>query len=105
MCRRFAFALSTVMIVAASWEVCAGDWPTYQADAARTGYTVENLPAALSLAWTFESRQTENYGGIRPGCWVNAIPAGGLLLMADAASWCTCSYLNQATIALQPSIR
>ncbi len=51
------------------------------------------------------ARQTENYGGIRPGCWVNAIPAGGLLLMADAASWCTCSYLNQATIALQPSIR
>lgn len=46
--------------------------------------------------------QTENYGGIRPGCWVNAIPAGGLVLLADAASWCTCSYLNQATIALQP---
>jgi len=46
---------------------------------------------------------TENYGGIRPGCWINAIPAGGLVLMADAASWCTCSYLNQATCALQPS--
>ncbi|MCY2989665.1 MAG: PQQ-binding-like beta-propeller repeat protein [Planctomycetota bacterium] len=53
--------------------------------------------------WDLEgSQQTENYGGIRPGCWVNAIPAGGLVLMADAASWCTCSYLNQATIALQP---
>ncbi len=46
---------------------------------------------------------TENYGGIRPGCWINTIPAGGLILMADAASWCTCSYLNQATCALQPS--
>jgi outer membrane protein assembly factor BamB len=46
---------------------------------------------------------TENYGGIRPGCWINAIGAGGLILMADAASWCTCSYLNQATCALQPS--
>ncbi|MCU0918194.1 MAG: PQQ-binding-like beta-propeller repeat protein [Planctomycetes bacterium] len=46
---------------------------------------------------------TENYGGIRPGCWINAIPAGGLVLMADAASWCTCSYLNQATCALQPA--
>ena len=46
--------------------------------------------------------RTENYGGIRPGCWVNAIPAGGLVLMADAASSCTCSYLNQATIALCP---
>ncbi len=47
------------------------------------------------------TRRTENYGGIRPGCWINAIPAGGLILMADAASWCTCSYLNQATCALQ----
>jgi outer membrane protein assembly factor BamB len=48
------------------------------------------------------TRDTENYGGIRPGCWVNAIPAGGLVLMGDAASWCTCSYLNQATMALEP---
>ncbi len=45
---------------------------------------------------------TENYGGIRPGCWFNAIPAGGLVVMSDAASWCMCSYLNQATIALEP---
>jgi outer membrane protein assembly factor BamB len=49
------------------------------------------------------TRKTENYGGIRPGCWINAIPAGGLVLLADAASWCTCSYLNQATIALEPA--
>ncbi len=48
------------------------------------------------------TRRTENYGGIRPGCWINAIPAEGLILMADVASWCTCSYLNQATCALQP---
>lgn len=44
----------------------------------------------------------ENYGGIRPGCWIPVIPAGGLVLMPDAASWCTCSYLNQATCALKP---
>jgi hypothetical protein len=47
-------------------------------------------------------RQTANYGGIRPGCWINTIPAGGLVLMAESASGCICSYLNQATIALQP---
>jgi outer membrane protein assembly factor BamB len=52
---------------------------------------------------TGDTNYAENYGGIRPGCWINAIPAGGLILMADAASWCTCSYLNQATCALQPS--
>jgi outer membrane protein assembly factor BamB len=45
---------------------------------------------------------TENYGGIRPGCWINTIPAGGLLLVPDATSRCVCSYLIKATIALQP---
>ena len=48
------------------------------------------------------AKATINYGGIRPGCWINAIPAGGLVLMADAASGCKCSYLNQATVALRP---
>jgi len=47
-------------------------------------------------------REMVNYGGIRPGCWVNAIPAGGLVFMPDATDRCTCSYLNKATIALMP---
>jgi outer membrane protein assembly factor BamB len=46
--------------------------------------------------------RTENYGGIRPGCWVNMVPAGGVVLLADAATGCECSYLNKATLALQP---
>lgn len=46
---------------------------------------------------------TIDYGGIRPGCWINAIPAGGLVLVPDATSGCQCSYLNQAWIALQPT--
>lgn len=45
---------------------------------------------------------TQNYGGIRPGCWLNAIPAGGLVLMPDATDRCSCSYLIKATIALKP---
>jgi len=45
---------------------------------------------------------TQNYGGIRPGCWLNAIPAGGLVLMPDATDRCNCSYLVKATIALKP---
>ena len=28
---------------------------------------------------------TENYGGIRPSCWINAIPASGLVLVPDRA--------------------
>ena len=33
--------------------------------------------ATLGYIDLTRSPQTENYGGIRPGCWVNAIPAGG----------------------------
>lgn len=43
-----------------------------------------------------------DYGGLRPGCWINAIPAGGIVLVPDATAGCQCSYLNQAWIALQP---
>jgi len=48
------------------------------------------------------SQGTTNYGGIRLGCWINAIPAAGLVLAPDATTGCRCSYLNQAWIALQP---
>ena len=45
---------------------------------------------------------TQNYGGIRPGCWINVIPCGGLVLMPDATNKCDCSYLIRSWIALKP---
>ncbi len=48
------------------------------------------------------NEKNEDFGGIRPGCWINAIPAGGLVLAPDASAGCRCSYLNQSWIALQP---
>ena len=45
---------------------------------------------------------TQNYGPVRPGCWINAIVAGGLVLMPDATDRCTCSYLMKASVALAP---
>ena len=46
---------------------------------------------------------TQNYGPVRPGCWINAIVAGGLVLMPDATDRCTCSYLIKASVALAPT--
>ena len=46
---------------------------------------------------------TENYGGLRPGCWINALPVGGLVLVPDASSGCKCSYQNRAWVALEGS--
>ncbi len=44
--------------------------------------------------------KTANFGGMRPGCWVNALPAGGIVLVPDASAGCRCSYLNKAWVAL-----
>ena len=38
----------------------------------------------------------------RPGCWINIIPAGGLLLIPEASSGCTCDFPIQSSMALIP---
>ncbi len=38
--------------------------------------------------------------GIRPGCYINMIAAGGLLLMPEASSGCACPYNFQTTVTL-----
>jgi hypothetical protein len=38
----------------------------------------------------------------RPGCWLNIIPAGGLVLIPESSSGCTCSYPLQTSLALAP---
>ena len=38
----------------------------------------------------------------RPGCWINMIPAGGLLLIPEASSGCTCNYSVQTSMAFLP---
>ncbi|MFH1732321.1 MAG: PQQ-binding-like beta-propeller repeat protein [Planctomycetota bacterium] len=40
--------------------------------------------------------------GIRPGCYINMIAAGGLLLMPEASSGCGCPYNFQTTVVLAP---
>jgi len=46
-----------------------------------------------------------NFGGIRAGCYVNAIAAGGLVLVPPADAACTCSYNFRTTVALAPAER
>lgn len=38
----------------------------------------------------------------RPGCWINLLPAGGLLLAPEASSGCTCGFSVQTSLALIP---
>ncbi len=43
-----------------------------------------------------------NFSGVRPGCWINAIPAAGLLLAPDQTRGCTCPFPIKASVALRP---
>jgi hypothetical protein len=38
----------------------------------------------------------------RPGCWINMIPAGGLVLIPEASSGCTCGFSLQTSVAYIP---
>jgi outer membrane protein assembly factor BamB len=38
----------------------------------------------------------------RPGCWINIIPAGGLVLIPEASSGCACNFPLQMSIVYQP---
>jgi len=42
------------------------------------------------------------FGAIRPGCWISMIPAGGVMLMPEASSGCTCSFPIRCSMALVP---
>ncbi len=40
----------------------------------------------------------------RPGCWINTIPAGGLVLIPEASAGCACAYSVQTSIGLVPRL-
>jgi hypothetical protein len=40
----------------------------------------------------------------RPGCWINTIPAGGIVLIPEASSGCTCGYAVRTSLALCPRL-
>jgi len=44
---------------------------------------------------------TAHFGAHRPGCWINCIPACGLVLMPEAASGCICPFALQCTVAFK----
>ncbi len=46
---------------------------------------------------------TMHFGGQRPGCWVNAVPAAGLLLVPEASVGCMCAFPNMCSVALKPA--
>jgi len=47
-----------------------------------------------------ENGKSKNLTNVnRPGCWINIIPAGGLVLVPEASSGCSCNFPVQTSFA------
>ena len=53
--------------------------------------------------WDLESDKRRSMTGLRPGCWLGIIPAGGLLLAPESSAGCFCAQPIQTSIAFQPT--
>ncbi|MEE2887390.1 MAG: PQQ-binding-like beta-propeller repeat protein [Planctomycetota bacterium] len=45
---------------------------------------------------------TRHFAGHRLGCWINAIPADGLVLVPEASAGCACLFSLTSTIVFEP---
>jgi len=45
---------------------------------------------------------TRHFAGHRLGCWINQLPAGGVLVVPEASAGCVCSFSIAATVVMEP---
>jgi outer membrane protein assembly factor BamB len=45
---------------------------------------------------------TKHFGGQRLGCWINAIPGNGLVMIPEASAGCVCLFSIASTVVLEP---
>ena len=79
----------------------------------RTGHHCGMLTAADSGMVMFRSGFTgfmdlkkdagvRHFAGHRLGCWINAIPANGLVMIPEASAGCVCQFSIASTVVLEP---
>jgi len=50
----------------------------------------------------YEDGGTRHFAGQRLGCWVNAIPGNGLVMIPEASAGCVCQFSIASTVVLEP---
>ena len=59
-------------------------------------------PVGAVVMWDRKGERRYRWDGVRPGCWINIIPAGGIVMVPEASSGCICCYPIQTSYALIP---
>jgi hypothetical protein len=52
--------------------------------------------------WDLESNARTQFEGIRGGCWLGLIPAGGMLLAPESSAGCSCTHAIQTSVGYAP---
>ncbi|MBX3731855.1 MAG: PQQ-binding-like beta-propeller repeat protein [Verrucomicrobiae bacterium] len=52
--------------------------------------------------WDLASDRRSQFSGIRTGCWLGLIPAGGLLLAPESSAGCSCTHAIQTSVGFLP---
>jgi outer membrane protein assembly factor BamB len=50
----------------------------------------------------YDDSGTKHFAGQRLGCWVNAIPSNGLVVIPEASAGCVCLFSITSTVVLEP---
>lgn len=50
----------------------------------------------------YEDSGTRHFAGQRLGCWVNALPSNGLVVIPEASAGCVCLFSITSTVVLEP---
>jgi outer membrane protein assembly factor BamB len=50
----------------------------------------------------YSDRGTSHFAGQRPGCWINALPSNGLVVIPEASAGCVCLFSIASTVVLEP---
>ncbi|MCA9062232.1 MAG: PQQ-binding-like beta-propeller repeat protein [Planctomycetaceae bacterium] len=50
----------------------------------------------------YEDSGTRHFSGQRLGCWINAIPGNGLVMIPEASAGCVCQFSIASTVVLEP---
>jgi len=52
--------------------------------------------------WNLDTNKRSQFEGIRSGCWLGLIPAGGMLLAPESSAGCSCTHSIQTSVGYLP---
>jgi hypothetical protein len=52
--------------------------------------------------WNLDTNRRSQFEGIRSGCWLGLIPAGGMLLAPETSAGCSCTHSIQTSVGYLP---